>query len=478
MANEIYHQSNWGSPKKDGWGDSYFNPSATNKLYARSDNYENSNGTDKALASKPDTQSVLMTPTAYSVGSMNSIFPTNGDGNFTFDRSSTATRVNKEGLIETVAIDTPRLDYPLIDGVVQSEPALLLEPARTNSITYSEDFSNVYWTKSGTTVVGGQLSPTGNTDAFKLVEDTSTGHFIRRSNVSIVAGMKTMSIFAKAAGRDWILLWNGVDSSGRYFNIKDGYIGGTRSNTPVNSSIDDIGNGWYKCSMTINSSATLFQNQIYLSNADGSFPYTGDGTSGVYIYGSQLEAGSYPTSYIPTSGSSVTRSAETANGAGTSDDFNDSEGVLYAEIAALANDLTNRYILLGTSSSNVYIRYQSSSNSLRCNVTLNGSSQFIAIVVLNDETINSKISVKYKENDFNLYVNGFKLKTDLGGSTFTDGTLTELAFDNGQTNNFPFYGKVKELATFKTALTDSELEALTSWDSFNDMATGQEYSIR
>ena len=318
MANEIYHQSNWGSPKKDGWGDSYFNPSATNKLYARSDNYENSNGTDKALASKPDTQSVLMTPTAYSVGSMNSIFPTNGDGNFTFDRSSTATRVNKEGLIETVAIDTPRLDYPLIDGVVQSEPALLLEPARTNSITYSEDFSNVYWTKSGTTVVGGQLSPTGNTDAFKLVEDTSTGHFIRRSNVSIVAGMKTMSIFAKAAGRDWILLWNGVDSSGRYFNIKDGYIGGTRSNTPVNSSIDDIGNGWYKCSMTINSSATLFQNQIYLSNADGSFPYTGDGTSGVYIYGSQLEAGSYPTSYIPTSGSSVTRSAETANGAGTS----------------------------------------------------------------------------------------------------------------------------------------------------------------
>ena len=75
MANEIYHQSNWGSPKKDGWGDSYFNPSATNKLYARSDNYENSNGTDKALASKPDTQSVLMTPTAYSVGSMNSILP-------------------------------------------------------------------------------------------------------------------------------------------------------------------------------------------------------------------------------------------------------------------------------------------------------------------------------------------------------------------------------------------------------------------
>ena len=110
-------------------------------------------------------------------------------------------------------------------------------------------------------------------------------------------------------------------------------------------------------------------------------------------------------------------------------EFNDSEGVLYAEIAALANDLTNRYILLGTSSSNVYIRYQSSSNSLRCNVTLNGSSQFIAIVVLNDETINSKISVKYKENDFNLYVNGFKLKTDLGGSTSTDGTLTELAFD-------------------------------------------------
>ena len=137
MANNIYHKSNWGSPEKDGWGDVYFNPSATNKLYVRSDNYENEEGTDKALDKKPDTQSILMTPTAYNIGSMNSILPTNGDGDFTFARTSTATRVNKDGLIEEVATDTPRLDYPLIDGVVQDSPALLLEPSRTNLFLYS-----------------------------------------------------------------------------------------------------------------------------------------------------------------------------------------------------------------------------------------------------------------------------------------------------------------------------------------------------
>ena len=250
---------------------------------------------------------------------------------FDFTRASTATYVDSDGLIKTAASGEARIDY--LDN---ADGHLLLEPSRTNFLTYSEGFSDGYWQKSGTDVVSGQVSPTGNTDAFKLVEDTSTGHFIRRSNVSIVAGMKTMSIFAKAAGRDWILLWNGVDNSGRYFNIKDGYIGGTRSGTPVNSSIDDIGNGWYRCSMTINSSNTSFQNQIYLSNADGSFSYTGDGTSGVYIYGSQLEAGSYPTSYIPTSGSAVTRVADVCEGAGNSEVFNDSEGVLYAEISALA----------------------------------------------------------------------------------------------------------------------------------------------
>lgn len=614
MANEIYHKSNWGSPKKDGWGDSYFNPSATNKLYTRSDNYENVEGTDKALASKPDTQSVLMTPTAYSVGSMNSILPpyevlptelvANGDfsdgatgwvkgfapsatqefingalvmyagsasdngnslsrtdtsqgyngkkyklelngsnfvnsyGNlgylrldgvydssniisfgegtstiyfiayrdftnirffsgsseagytidnvsikevrdadFTFNRNSTATRVNKEGLIETVAIDTPRLDYPLIDGVVQSEPALLLEPARTQLIQYSEDFSQSYWTKGNGSVASGYLSPSGDINAYKLTEDlNNNNHYILSSPIASLSGDISISIFAKKGERNWIRLVNN-NIVGAYFNLNDGSIGTT--GTGVTAKMKNYGNGWFRCTIIKNRSVAATERLIVYTSIDGTgTSYQGDGTSGFYIWGAQVEAGSYPTSYIPTSGSAVTRAAETASGAGTSDDFNDSEGVLYAEIAALANDGTYRAISIsdGSYSNTCLFRYGGSSNRTNVLVTSSNSTIFdnntTSLNILNF----NKIVLKYKQNDFSFWVNGFEVATITSGNTPSG--LSQLQFADSDNTVSTFYGRTKEVSYFKTALTDSELESLTSWDSFSDMATGQEYSIR
>ena len=373
---------------------------------------------------------------------------------FDFTRASTATYVDSDGLIKTAASGEARIDY--LDN---ADGHLLLEPSRTNFLTYSEGFSDGYWQKSGTDVVSGQVSPTGNTDAFKLVEDTSTGHFIRRSNVSIVAGMKTMSIFAKAAGRDWILLWNGVDNSGRYFNIKDGYIGGTRSGTPVNSSIDDIGNGWYRCSMTINSSNTSFQNQIYLSNADGSFSYTGDGTSGVYIYGSQLEAGSYPTSYIPTSGSAVTRVADVCEGAGSSDVFNDSEGVLYAEIAALDEAQVVTAISISDSSISDRVLIALVAGEMRGQFVSTGNNIAKDTTGVVIENFN-KIACSYTATTFKVFVNGLQIGTT-GAVTASMSGVREIAFDRGD-SQIDFQGKVKEVRVYNTALSDSELETLTT----------------
>jgi hypothetical protein len=458
MANEIYHQSNWGSPKKDGWGDSYFNPSATNKLYARSDNYENSNGTDKALASKPDTQSVLMTPTAYSVGSMNSIFPTNGDGNFTFDRSSTATRVNKEGLIETVAIDTPRLDYPLIDGVVQSEPALLLEPSRTNSLRYSNLFTwSSGWAKaaagtgSAPTVTGNYaISPDGSQNASRLQLDKGSG--------TTTSDFSYMYQTVSSVGTGSISIWMKSNDSNTY----------QVALRKLNFIVCDVTPKWQR--FELNNQASTNVIQIMLRGNYG----TSD-SADVLIYGAQLEAGSYATSYIPTSGSSVTRSAETANGAGTSDDFNDSEGVLYAEIAALENGGSSRYIMIsdGTTSNRIQIFYSSTSSRIFFEVVDGGVSQVSEYITVSQTELN-KVLIKYKQDDFSIYANGFKLETDTSGNTPSG--FNELSFD--RVGSLNFYGRVKEIAVFKEALTDSELEALTSWDSFNDMATGQLYSIR
>ena len=458
MANEIYHQSNWGSPKKDGWGDSYFNPSATNKLYARSDNYENSNGTDKALASKPDTQSVLMTPTAYSVGSMNSIFPTNGDGNFTFDRSSTATRVNKEGLIETVAIDTPRLDYPLIDGVVQSEPALLLEPSRTNSLRYSNLFTwSSGWAKaaagtgSAPTVTGNYaISPDGSQNASRLQLDKGSG--------TTTSDFSYMYQTVSSVGTGSISIWMKSNDSNTY----------QVALRKLNFIVCDVTPKWQR--FELNNQASTNVIQIMLRGNYG----TSD-SADVLIYGAQLEAGSYATSYIPTSGSSVTRSAETANGAGTSDDFNDSEGVLYAEIAALASVDNYRGISISDSSANNRVTMWLWNDGSVLLDTLSGGFQQSSKSITTDITLTNKFAIKYKQDDFSFYHNGFKVHTDSTGNTPVG--LNTLSFNRGD-GLFPSYNRTKELSVFKTALTDSELESLTSWNSFSDMATGQLYSIR
>jgi len=582
MANEIYHQSNWGSPKKDDWGDSYFNPSATNKLYTRSDNYENVEGTDKALASKPDTQSVLMTPTAYSVGSMNSILPpsevlselvANGDfatdsdwtiitgtsisggsaninesgagsvqlmynsssvtantfykisfeiknyisgtcalslagygfqitatanglftayatsvasgsvkiysssgfvgsidnvsvkevinADFTFDRNSTATRVNKEGLIETVAIDTPRLDYPFINGVVQSEPSLLLEPARTNLILNSEPTATEN-AASGLTYEAFSWSigfsncvkvPTAAADAY-WYGGTVLASTTYTLSVYVIMDDLSQPQAGGGAGDDFFMVVGNNASGGSYY-------------------YEYFGNNVWKVIHTIVSGTNNLGN-----NGIRRLPPSASG-KGFRATGFQLELASYPTSYIPTSGSAVTRAAETASGAGTSDDFNDSEGVLYAEIAALADDSTDRYILLsdGGWNNRVQLNFENVSNTIEARFFVNAIPQFDTSFLLTDITTFSKFAIKWKVNDFALWVNGVEVSTDTNGSVPSANTFNELSFYDGQGSN-PFYGKVKELATFKEALTDTELEALTSWDSFNDMATGQEYSIR
>ena len=97
--------------------------------------------------------------------------------------------------------------------------------------------------------------------------------------------------------------------------------------------------------------------------------------------------------------------------------------------------------------------------------------------ISSDITKNTKIALKYKQNDFALWVDGFKQGTDTNGITFPSGTLNSFDFNDNGTGGNPFYGKTKELAVFKEALTDAELESLTSWISFVEMATDLEYTL-
>ena len=408
-----------------------------------------------------------------------SVLPSNGVGDFAFTRGSSATRINSQGLIETVASGVSRLNYPLIDGVVNGCPSHLLEPIRTNFQKQSEYASG--WTAEGAALTNNEeISPSGELNASKITAiATNASHkgYPPFASGLVNGGLYSATVFMKSDGYDFGYIRDGY--SGRYviFDLVNGIVSSQSSAT---GNISYFGNGWYRCFASMNTVATNFRMDtgiLETSSQNPSTSWLGNGTSGIYIYGAQLEEGSYSTSYIPTTTAAVTRSAETANGAGDASTFNDSEGVLMAEISALANDLTYRGISLGDGTASNVLRfyYENISNRLTANIKSSGTTIATLIYNFSDITISSKIALKYKQNDFALWVNGSKV--DSFNSGVTPLNMNKLQFDTG-TGGDDFYGNTKQIQYYDSALNDSDLETLTSWTSFTDLANGQTYSIK
>jgi hypothetical protein len=409
-----------------------------------------------------------------------SVLPSSGVGDFNFTRSGSATRINSQGLIESVASGVSRLNYPMIDGVVNGCPHHILEPQRSNLLSYSEQFDNSSWGKARLSISANQvISPDGTLSADYIEQqsgNTVSGGVFK--GATFLASTYTQSAFVKKKEKGFIaLVENASSPSLRYtwFDIENGLIGTV--NGGHTAKIEYYGNDWYRCSITYTAinTGSGFSSFYYLADTDNSTIVTGSG--GLYIWGAMLEEGSYPTSYIPTTTAAVTRSAETATGSGDASTFNDSEGVLMAEISALVNDGSIRYLQIHNSqntSQRLFLRYDNAGNRIKVSY-INGSAIYTATYDDFNITDYNKISFKWSNSDFNLYVNGFKVDEQLSGST---GNLSLDSLDFKQfTGSFPFYGNTKQLQYFDTALTNSELETLTSWVSFQDMAEGQLYTI-
>ena len=385
---------------------------------------------------------------------------------FTTTRDSIATRVNKEGLIEVVSNDVPRIDY--IDS---ADGVLLLEPSRTNKVTYSEDFSQSFWTKSNANVVSGFASPDGNNNAYKLVEDaTNSSHFIRSGFIGTTDGGSIIpSIFVKSAERSQVVLQEDA-YTGQFMTVD--LIAETISTNGQNANLTKLANGWFRIdfkSLGKPSTRWKISPSVNLSST-----YQGDGTSGIYIFGFQLEDNvSYATSYIPTNGSTVTRQADTASGAGNSEVFNDSEGVLFTELSRFKQTGVVDYLSIGifgsTDTNAISFKFRNSLNVFYASIesTL-GSPRTDLNYTFQDISLNTKIALKYKSNDFALWVNGYEVATDSSGYVPTG--LKQLKLGNFSGTE-PFQGKTKEIGYYDTALTDLELEYLTSYRSLNELVT-------
>ena len=404
--------------------------------------------------------SLAMIPSGYKDGKVYSVLPSNGDGDFTFSRGSNATRVNKDGLIETVTGDTPRLDYS-----DSSCPSLLLEPQSTNLIEYSEDFSNSYWSKIGSgsgvaPIVTAEyaISPDGTQNATRVQFDAVGSTNSDRSSL--------VRDFAFTTGQTYsISCW--VKSTNGTSQVIQFRIAGSQTSEEQTATSE-----WklYTATFTATASTTdQFGMQIRGINSVNE--------SDILIYGMQLELLDYNTSYIPTNGAIATRLADVCNDAGTSDTFNDSEGVLMAEISALDNDEIKEITLSnGGNAERILLSYNSIG---RLDVNVIASDTYQA--AFNYTNINStefnKILISYKQNDFKLFVNGFKVGNSLSGNIPSGlDTINFGATYNASVNSF--YGNTKQIQYYDSALTDSDLEELTSWESFLDMAAGQNYTIK
>ena len=378
-----------------------------------------------------DKATTITTPTAHSNGVLHSI---KGGAVADFDvvRGSAATRVNAEGLIEDVATNIPRIDYT--DGTA----SILLEPQSTNLITYSEDLGQAYWADFGAettrTLDSAVANPTGSLGAYKI--EGASG--LRRFGI----------VQAVTPSTDYTLSFyvKNVDATLLKTIITNSSVSSYIFNSEVNST------DWTRVEVNFTSSTgttCIFQVTRDLPIGESA-----------YFWGLQLEEDTPATSYIPTSGAIATRLADLVTGAGDATTFNDSEGVLYAEIAALANGDANRRISLNDGSSNNRVLFgYNATGSISWLVRVSGVTSFTGTHTLADSTQLVKVALKYNLNDFSIFVNGVQVATDTSGNTPIG--LSDLSLTDGGGGN-PFFGKVKSVITFDTALTDAELECLTT----------------
>lgn len=353
---------------------------------------------------------------------------------------------NFTGSIDNVSVVEIQTDVPRIDFTDDATGHLLLEPQSTNFITYSEDFSQSVWTKNDVTVASGFLAPDGTNTAYKVTENGSNAHLVGFSGQNT---NKRKSIWARTvSGTGKVTLLNVTTDTNALFDITEQW---------QRFDITHSGADFFYAVDFRNASATLTE---------------------VLIWGAQAEALSYPTSYIPTFGSTATRNAEVCNNSGSEQDFNSEEGVLYAEISALADDGAFRSISLsnGTATNRVSIRYNTTSNSISAYIYQGTTNVFSYDKIVSDVKDFHKLAIKYKSGDISFWVDGVEVATSSLSFSFL--TLTDLSFMRGDNVRF-FYGKTKNLKVFKRAMSDGELYLLTvpQYQSYQEMATALNYTL-
>jgi hypothetical protein len=347
----------------------------------------------------------------------------------------------------------PRLDY-----LGSTCPRLLLEPQRTNLLTYSEQLNDASWTKQNTTATANQtISPDGYVNADKL-EDSATGSSTKLiSKTANTSGVHTISGYFKKAEYNFVVV-HAFGFAGAVFNLNTGVKVSEGGGT---GAIVDAGNGWYKCSFTFTG---VGNTNIYFSQSiDGSITYSGTAGSGIFAWGLQVEAGAYATSYIPTLSTSVTRVADAASKTGISSLIGQTEGTIFVEGEAVTID-TNAsspiYITVSDNNTTDICYFQQRSNGTIRVDYFTGAVLQARIASTTTYPLGTKIkaALGYKSGDFVFYINGVQIGTDVGTSI---APLSKVTIGGYETAGFTG-SAISQALLFKTRLTNDQLAELTA----------------
>ena len=400
--------------------------------------------------------SLVQIPSGYKAADaeLYSVVPNTTAGDFTVSVDADATRVNKDGLVESVAANQARLDY---NPSNPQDPHLLLEPQRTNDTTHSEDFTQTsYWNNVIDVVAttNQTTAPDGSNTGNKIQANSGTNFKILRKGAFTIPSGITMSMFVKRGNHDYILF----KAQGDYnFNLNTLTWGGSYSNVGY----ELYPNDWVRLYATTSSSVLSYFG-IYLTDSNFNQSWNATGNEFVYVWGAQYETGSYPTSLIPTSGSAVTRTVDNVHLLNQTFITNYPFTVYAnAKIDAVGNAI---FSLNNTSNSSYYLVFNLGSGSqvavFRRNPSASNSDFWNFSYTVGD-TI--KVAVAFiSATAYKLYINGTEI------ADRTSGTSIPFNHDDISLGQFRITGdtgtrnSVNEFMLFNEALTDAELQTLTT----------------
>lgn len=417
-----------------------------------------------------DLASLVVVPSGYKASKVYAQKPLTTDGQLTFSRASTATRVNSAGLIESVASNVPRLDY-----LGSTCPKLLLEPQRTNLVTYSEQIDNAAWGKTNATITANASpSPDGYQNADLFVPASGTTGRVEQITTTASANNTTYtgSVYFKKPTL-------AIDNITFYISDGTSALGSNRFGITMNLtnftgtaftfgngvatsvSVVAVGNDWYRAIFTgsVTSGATgnwAFAARVLTTNA------TINGTNGLLIWGAQVEAGAYATSLINTTTAAVTRLADACNKTGVSSFFGSASGTFYMEFTYTAKNVeygdylfditdsanTNRFLSFATgpaySNKDTYVLYDTA----------------VAGFATYDFYHNQryKIAVVYDSTSTRWYINGVLVGT---GGSFGYQMSQIYVFSRYSLNGIT-KGDIHQIMTFNTAQSNAKAIELTT----------------